>query len=198
MPVAKEGEKKLWLFSSWKRSVFRWPATLLGWRVTSGFWCAAFISEQNDDRKETQSLIFSLLIGINVRLACGNNSACAPFELEKKSFIKVGTGSGNRYWGTKDFFLSRLNDPLAPHHLHTRTLELTLVTPLWGKLSEMGRKVGNNSSNHRVRSFWLWHRSLLCSSASWVTCRCQSGVAIQVCLPPGSGCVYEESVRKST
>lgn len=40
--------------------------------------------------KETQSLIFSLLIGINFQLACGNNSACTSFEPED-SFMKVRT-----------------------------------------------------------------------------------------------------------
>lgn len=72
--------------------------------------------------KETQSLIFSLLMGINFQLACSNNSAFTPFELEKDSFIKVGTGSQSRHPGNKDFSLCSLNDPsgsLPPPHSHT-------------------------------------------------------------------------------
>lgn len=62
--------------------------------VTPVFWRAAFIFWQRDDKKETQSLIFSLLIGINFQPACGNNGACAHFEPEEDSFIKIGQAMG--------------------------------------------------------------------------------------------------------
>lgn len=62
--------------------------------VTPVFWRAAFIFRQRDDKKETQSLIFSLLIGINFQPACGNNGACAHFEPEEDSFIKIGQAMG--------------------------------------------------------------------------------------------------------
>lgn len=59
------------------------------WRIGSAFWCAAFMSWQNDDMNGTQSLIFSLLIGINLQLACGNNRAFAPLEPKEDSFVRL-------------------------------------------------------------------------------------------------------------
>lgn len=53
---------------------------------------------QSDDMKETQSLIFSLLVGGNLELACSSNSIYTPRGPEKDSFIKVRTavGAGTR------------------------------------------------------------------------------------------------------
>lgn len=137
---------------------------------------------------ETQSLIFSLLIGINLQLACGNNRAFAPFEPKEDSFIKVGTGSGSRYRGNKDFFLSSLNDPLAPYLLHTHTLELTLRPPLRGKLGEMGGKGESDSSNHRVRS-WCDDTDFFCVLSGPGTCRHHFFVCSQPGVPPLIQCV---------
>lgn len=100
---------------------------------------AAFMSRQDDDRNETQSLIFSLLIGITLQLAGGNNSAFALFETED-SFIKVAKAVGAGTREIRIFFLRSLNDPLAPCLLHTQALELTLRPPRCAELREMGGK----------------------------------------------------------
>lgn len=136
--------------------------------------------------KETQSLIFSLSIGINFSLV---------LLLNQKRILLLGLEQAVRAdtMGIKIFPEVASMTHWLPTTSTACTLELIFVPPLWGKLREMGRIVENNSSNHRFGPFGF-DTDFFCVLKP-APCQQHFCIAIQVCLPLGKACVYEACVR---